>query len=68
MRRVARRRVLVLNADPGLAERFWLSREYLPGFLRLIPARYRRRGHWGGELRELLGDVETRPVRFRTIA
>jgi SAM-dependent methyltransferase len=30
MRRVARRRVLVLTLDRSVAERFWLSREYLP--------------------------------------
>jgi hypothetical protein len=62
MRRVAGRRVLILNADPGLAERFWLSREYLPGFLDLIPAPYRRPGHWSEELRELLGEVRVRTV------
>ncbi len=30
MRRVARERVLVLTLDRSVAERFWLSREYLP--------------------------------------
>lgn len=30
MRRVARKRVLVLTLDRSMAERFWLSREYLP--------------------------------------
>lgn len=58
LRRVARDRVLLLNADPAEAERFWLSREYLPGFLDLIPAPYRVAGHWAAELRELLGEIE----------
>lgn len=62
LRRVARDRVLVLNADPGEAERFWLTREYLPGFLDLIPSPYRVAGHWGAELRELLGATEILPV------
>lgn len=62
MLRVARHRVLILNADPGLAERFWLTRDYLPGFIGLIPQRYRRRGFWEQELRSLLGAAEVQPV------
>jgi len=62
MLRVARRRVLVLNADPGLAESFWLTRDYLPGFVDLIPERYRRPGYWERELRELIGPLEVRLV------
>jgi SAM-dependent methyltransferase len=62
MLRVARHRVLILNADPGLARRFWLTRDYLPGFTSLIPERYRRPGYWEQELRGLLGRVEMRPV------
>jgi SAM-dependent methyltransferase len=62
LRRVARDRVLVLNADPGEAESFWLTRNYLPGFLDLIPAPYRAAGHWAGELRDLLGAAEVLPV------
>jgi SAM-dependent methyltransferase len=62
MLRVARRRVLILNADPSLAERFWLTREYLPGFLDLIPEPYRRPGYWVEELQALLGEVEVQPV------
>lgn len=62
MRRVARRRVLLLNADPGLARRFWLTRDYLPGFIELIPGRYRRAGYWRQELQGLLGEVEVRAV------
>jgi len=66
MRRVARRRVLLLNADPGAAERFWLTRDYLPGLLSLIPDPYRRPGYWEQELRDQLGpiEVQTVPVRY----
>lgn len=62
MLRVARRRVVVLNADPGLAECFWLTRDYLPGLTGLIPPRYRHTDHWRQELQRLLGEVELRPV------
>lgn len=62
LRRVARDRVLLLNADPALAASFWLTRDYLPGFGELIPAPYREPGHWEAELRELLGVIEVRPV------
>ncbi|HZC14338.1 MAG TPA: class I SAM-dependent methyltransferase [Thermoleophilaceae bacterium] len=41
LRRVARQRVVLFNADPAQAGRFWLTREYLPAFLSLIPDRYR---------------------------
>lgn len=63
MRRVARKRVIVLNVDPAQAERFWLTRDYLPGFLTLIPASYRVAGYWQEELEQLLGEaIEARPV------
>jgi SAM-dependent methyltransferase len=62
MRRVARDRVLLLNADPARAESFWLTRDYLPGFAGLIPAPYREEGHWLRELQEPLGRVAVRPV------
>jgi len=62
MRRVARRRVLILNADPGLADRFWLTRDYLPGFIGLIPKQYREAGHWAEELRSLIGDIEVQAM------
>jgi len=39
LRRVARDRVVLFNADPAEAERFWLTTEYLPAFLDLIPPR-----------------------------
>jgi len=32
LRRVARRRVVLFNADPALADRFWRTSEYLPQF------------------------------------
>lgn len=62
MLRVARHRVLLLNGDPSLAERFWLTRDYLPGFIGLIPERYRRAGYWHQELQRLWGEVEVRTV------
>ncbi len=63
MLRVARRRVLILNADPALAGSFWLTRDYLPGFLGLIPEQYRPPGYWQQELQDLLGEVEVHTVR-----
>jgi SAM-dependent methyltransferase len=57
LRRVARRRVILFNADPALTELFWLTVEYLPGFLALIPARYRLAGAWQRELEDALGPV-----------
>lgn len=57
MRRVARRRVVIVNADPADSERFWLTTEYLPGFLRLIPERYRAPGTWEAETRSALGSM-----------
>ncbi len=62
MLRVARRRVLLLNADPSLAPRFWLTRDYLPGFAGLIPGQYRYPGFWTAELQLLLGELELHPV------
>lgn len=62
MARVARRRVLLLNMDPGQARRFWLTRDYLPGFVDLVPERYRRAGYWERELRSLWGKLEVLPV------
>ena len=57
LRRVARQRVVLFNADPAEAERFWLTTDYLPGFLRLIPEPYRQPGFWAEELAARLGDV-----------
>jgi SAM-dependent methyltransferase len=54
--RVAARRVVLVNSEPDAADRFWLTREYLPAFHDLIPAPYREQpGLWRRELRELLG-------------
>ena len=62
MRRVARRRVVLFNVDPAQAGRFWLSREYFPEFLDLIPERYRGGGFWESELERQLGPVRLRPM------
>ncbi len=60
--RVARKRVLVLNMDPSWSDRFWLTRDYLHCFVDIVPERYLEPGHWSGELEELLGAVELRPI------
>jgi SAM-dependent methyltransferase len=62
LRRVARRRIVLFNANPAEADLFWLTTEYLPEFLELIPARYRARGAWEDELRAVLGEVDLAPV------
>lgn len=62
LRRVARRRVVLFNADPGECGRFWLSAEYLPGFIELIPARLREPRAWERELTDLLGPLRLRPA------
>jgi ubiquinone/menaquinone biosynthesis C-methylase UbiE len=60
--RVARKRVVMVNVDPAWTDRFWLTRDYLRSFVDLVPEPYREPGYWERELRELLGDVEIRPV------
>jgi SAM-dependent methyltransferase len=62
MRRVARRRVVICNADPGEQDRFWLTAEYLPEFLDLLPPGYRAPGTWARELRDTLGDIRLVPL------
>jgi hypothetical protein len=62
LRRVARHRVVLFNANPDEADLFWLTTEYLPEFLDLIPSRFRRRDAWADELRSALGTVERVPV------
>ncbi len=57
LRRVARERVVLFNANPEQADLFWLTTEYLPEFLDVIPARYRRPGTWEEELRTALGPL-----------
>jgi len=55
LRRVARRRVVLFNADPSEAKRFWLTDEYLPGFLDLIPEPFQRPGAWRADFADALG-------------
>ena len=62
LRRVARERIVLFNADPGEAGLFWLTTEYLPEFLELIPPRYLTPGTWEQELRAILGDIVMTPV------
>jgi len=62
LRRVARNRVVLFNFNPGEAGLFWLTREYLPGFTELIPARYRSTDLWERELRSIFGDLTLIPV------
>jgi len=62
LRRVARRRIVLFNADPGQAREFWLTNEYLPEFRELIPPRYRTPGAWKDEFRAVLGEVELTPI------
>jgi SAM-dependent methyltransferase len=57
LRRVARKRVVLFNADPGENARFWMTTEYLPAFAELIDVRYRAPGSWESELRAILGEV-----------
>jgi ubiquinone/menaquinone biosynthesis C-methylase UbiE len=62
MLRVTKSRILVVNVDPALAERFWMTRDYLPCFMDLVPERYREPGCCQRELRDLLGDVEIESI------
>jgi len=62
LRRVARDRVVLFNADPREADLFWLTTEYLPEFLDVIPAWYRQPGAWESELRAAFGRVDKVPV------
>jgi SAM-dependent methyltransferase len=63
LRRVARDRVVLVNVDPGTHLRFWLTREYLPGLLDLVPAWLREPGAWAAELEAALGGpLEIRPI------
>jgi len=57
LRRVARNRVVLFNADPAQAGKFWLTAEYLPQFVDLVPEPYREPGHWEAELSRALGDL-----------
>jgi SAM-dependent methyltransferase len=55
MVRVARRRVVLFTWDPSYSDRFWLTRDYLPGFNQLP-------GMTIEDIAACLGDVERRPV------
>lgn len=56
LRRVARKRVVMLNVDPAWTERFWLTRDYLRSFIDLVPEPSGAR---------LLGERAARPARRR---
>jgi SAM-dependent methyltransferase len=60
--RVARRRVVLMNFDPADAGEVWLNRDYFPGFMRLVPGPYRRRGYFEEELRGMLPGVRVTAV------
>jgi SAM-dependent methyltransferase len=60
--RVARRRVVLFNADPGQAPKLWMTTEYLPAFLEVFDPEYGEVGHWERELRSILGDVRLQEV------
>ena len=60
--RVARRRVVLFNADPGQAPKLWMTTEYLPDFLDVFDPEYGEAGFWERELRSILGDVRLREV------
>lgn len=62
MRRVARGPIVLFNANPAEAERFWMTTEYLPEFLELIRPAHRVPGAWENEFREVLGNAEFTPV------
>jgi SAM-dependent methyltransferase len=62
LRRVARKRVVIVNADPALADLFWLTRDYLTGFHDLIPAGFEAPGAWQASLEAALGSVAVYPL------
>lgn len=57
LRRVARRRVLLVNVDPVRTIGFWLTRDHLPGVARLVPPAMREPGAWRADLEKNLGPV-----------
>jgi SAM-dependent methyltransferase len=62
LRRVARRRVVLVNVDPAHFDDFWLNAEYLPGFMRLVPDESTRPGAWAAGLGAELGPVHTTAI------
>jgi SAM-dependent methyltransferase len=65
LRRVARSRVVLLNADPSPIARYWLTAEYLTGFVDLYPGRLRSTGVWKADLERHLGPVRLEVVPIR---
>lgn len=63
LRRVARERVVLINADPALIGDFWLARDYLPGFARIAPEPYREHGDLGGRAAGAVGRGRDRADR-----
>jgi hypothetical protein len=37
---------VLVNFEPGAVDAFWLTRDYLPQFVDLVPEPYRTRGRW----------------------
>lgn len=62
LRRVARRRVVLVNADPAMSDRLWMIRDYLPTFADLVPAHLRRPGAWLADLETGLGPLTAEPL------
>ncbi len=62
LKRVARKRIVLFNADPAENGRFWMTTDYLPAFGELIDARYRAAGAWERELAAILGPPRLIPV------
>jgi SAM-dependent methyltransferase len=57
LKRVARKRIVLFNADPAENGRFWMTADYLPAFRELIDVRYRAAGAWERELAAIFGGV-----------
>jgi SAM-dependent methyltransferase len=57
LRRVARRRVVIFNAEPDSVSESWLVRDYLPGFSRLVT-----RGYSNQQTLDALGGGRTEVV------
>jgi SAM-dependent methyltransferase len=64
-RRVARRRVVLVNVDPGWTARYWMTAEYLTGLTSIYPPRLWSSSAWKSELREHLGPVQLDVVPIR---
>jgi SAM-dependent methyltransferase len=57
-RRVARDRVVLVNVDPELTARYWMTAEYLTGFTNIYPPRLWSSSAWKSGLREHLGPLQ----------